>query len=90
MNVANKNLLAIYIYWEFKTVSKFAVFLLIYSGQNNTIYVHCKYLTLIYSCVVVDYKLFHFRFALIQTTWLENASERPSFATIVTTLSQGK
>ena len=32
--------------------------------------------------------MFNFRFTLIQSTWLEKASERPSFATIVTTLSQ--
>ena len=31
---------------------------------------------------------FLFRFTLIQTTWLENALERPSFEKITTALSQ--
>ena len=37
-----------------------------------------------------SYKIsFFYSFTLIQTTWLENASERPSFAEIAATLSQG-
>ena len=47
-----------------------------YTGQFTSSYL--LHLTFIYS------------FTLIRTTWLENASERPSFAEISATLSQGR